>query len=457
MAVVAESKANDDLAASKKKAAASSKANKADTSYEKQQNQVASLNKELELLKSGSQNVAREMAIFNAVQNAGAKATEAQKKAIAAEAADIFDLTQSLNDFRAAAEITPELKLSKAFADDAENLRRLFEAGLIDTDTFTKLGQEAAQKFQVGMADIKVAAVVSPLEAAKGKIDPVQALANQHAEQLALIQQFETEKGVLTLRGIELMNAANTEYEQARIDAQWEIWRNQDTVNQLLADSLDALGQRATNAITGLLTQTQTATDALKNLALTIAQEAVGALVDLGKQQIKNMAVGKMADTQAVASAAATGASITASMAPAAAAASVATMGTAATYGLAAMSAAIPAIIGLFGGGRKNGGSVSAGNMYQVGEGGLPELYQSRSGKQYMIPGDSGKVISNKNMGGSDSAGGSQNINITINMPIQNTNGGVDGSSAQMLSGMVATQVRQILEEEMRPGGMLPN
>jgi hypothetical protein len=50
-----------------------------------------------------------------------------------------------------------------------------------------------------------------------------------------------------------------------------------------------------------------------------------------------------------------------------------------------------------FSGKRKNGGPVSLG-MYQVGEGGMPEIYQASTGKQYMIPGDNGKVISNKEM-----------------------------------------------------------
>lgn len=38
--------------------------------------------------------------------------------------------------------------------------------------------------------------------------------------------------------------------------------------------------------------------------------------------------------------------------------------------------------------------------MYQVGERGKPEIYQASTGKQYMIPGDNGKVISNKDMQG---------------------------------------------------------
>ncbi|MEH3509777.1 tail protein (tape measure), partial [Enterobacter asburiae] len=59
----------------------------------------------------------------------------------------------------------------------------------------------------------------------------------------------------------------------------------------------------------------------------------------------------------------------------------------------------------------KNGGPVSAGGMYQVGEGGMPEIYQASTGKQYMIPGDNGKVISNKDMQG----GGNIQVSIIFN------------------------------------------
>lgn len=74
---------------------------------------------------------------------------------------------------------------------------------------------------------------------------------------------------------------------------------------------------------------------------------------------------------------------------------SIASMGTAAAIGLGAVAGVIGAnLLGK----RKNGGPVTAGGMYQVGEGGMPEIYQANTGKQYMIPGDNGKVISNKDM-----------------------------------------------------------
>ncbi|MEC4068935.1 hypothetical protein, partial [Proteus mirabilis] len=70
--------------------------------------------------------------------------------------------------------------------------------------------------FDAGMAEIKINSVIDPITEAKGQYDPVQQLKNEHERKLALIREFETEKGAITQRGLELMNAANTQYEQDR-------------------------------------------------------------------------------------------------------------------------------------------------------------------------------------------------------------------------------------------------
>lgn len=66
--------------------------------------------------------------------------------------------------------------------------------------------------------------------------------------------------------------------------------------------------------------------------------------------------------------------------------------------------------------------------MYQVGEGGMPEIYRASTGKQYMIPGDNGKVISNKDMQG---GGG-----LVVNNIVQNyTSATVDQQSTMNQDG----------------------
>ncbi|MFS3888874.1 hypothetical protein [Proteus mirabilis] len=397
----------------KKSKSGNNEAKRINDAIKKQQQQTEALRKEFELLSSGAANVNREMAIFNAVQSLGADATDKQKKAIAKEAAEVFDLKQKVDDFIKSQEITPELKLARAFRQESEELKRMFDNDFIDEETFKALGNKAMKAFDAGMAEIKINAVIDPITEAKGQYDPIQALANEHAKKLEMIRQFETEKGAITQRGLELMNAANTQYEQERLNAQWEIWRNQSQANQFLADGLDALGQRSTNVLTGLLTGTQSLNDAFRNVALTIVDQAIGALVQMGMQQVKNMvtesAMRKASNAQAIAEATTTGAAITNAMAPAAATTSIATMGSAATWGMAAMATAIPAMIALAGA-RKNGGPVNAGSMYRVGEGGKPEIFKASNGSQYMIPGDNGKVISNKDM-----QGDGMNVNVVFN------------------------------------------
>lgn len=69
-----------------------------------------------------------------------------------------------------------------------------------------------------------------------------------------------------------------------------------------------------------------------------------------------------------------------------------------------------------YSGARYNGGPVSADGVYKVGEKDKPEIYKASNGSQYMIPGDNGKVISNKDMQG----GGGLNVQVVINNQASN-------------------------------------
>ncbi|MCM7958771.1 tail protein (tape measure), partial [Enterobacter hormaechei] len=85
--------------------------------------------------------------------------------------------------------------------------------------------------------------------------------------------------------------------------------------------------------------------------------------------------------------------------APAAAMASLASFGANSVPAMAGIASTVGLAQGLaLTGMRYNGGPVNAGGLYQVGERGKPEIYQASTGKQYMIPGDNGRVISNKDM-----------------------------------------------------------
>ncbi|EOA3028674.1 TPA: tape measure protein [Yersinia enterocolitica] len=106
-----------------------------------------------------------------------------------------------------------------------------------------------------------------------------------------------------------------------------------------------------------------------------------------------------------------------------------------------------------YGGGRKNGGGVNADSMYQVGEGGKPEIYQAGTGKQYMIPGDNGKVISNKDMQGGNGGGGTV-VQQEVNFHITTTNG-IDDATMQKMAAMMKTVSLNTIKDQQRPNGLL--
>ncbi|MBT2029162.1 phage tail length tape measure family protein [Enterobacter roggenkampii] len=105
-----------------------------------------------------------------------------------------------------------------------------------------------------------------------------------------------------------------------------------------------------------------------------------------------------------------------------------------------------------YGGGREHGGPVSASSMYRVGEGGKPEIFKASNGSQYMIPGDNGRVISNRDMGGGGSDGGSFVQHITFEI---NTTGGIDDATMAKMSQMMKQVSLNTIRDQQRPNGLL--
>ncbi|HCL6761054.1 TPA: tail protein (tape measure), partial [Citrobacter freundii] len=401
---------------------------------------LANLKQQAELAAGSTQELSREQAMLNAEQSLGKGATQAQIAQARQYAAEKWDTANAIKAEAAAQKLLPEARENASYKQDVDDLKTALAAKKISQEQYDKTAERLEANHQANLAKIRAQQVVTPQQSAKGEVDPVQRLANQHAQELALIQQFESQKGQLTQRGLELTNAANRKYEQERIAAQWEIFRNQNAGTEALAASIDALAGNASNALTGIITGSMTASDAMRSLGSTVLNSLVNTFVQMGVEWVKSAIMGSAAQTSAIgtvtavqtaatgvqtATSVAAAGTVAAAWTPAAILSSIASMGTAAAIGLGAVAGVIGAnLLGK----RKNGGPVSAGGMYQVGEGGMPEIYQASTGKQYMIPGDNGKVISNKDMQGS---GG---INVVLN--VQNYNGSsVDAQASSDGSG----------------------
>ncbi|MEJ0816175.1 tape measure protein [Klebsiella pneumoniae] len=428
--------------------AAASEAKKLANQQESVAQKLANLKQQSELAAGSTQELSREQAMLRAEQSLGKSASADQVQQARNYAAAVWDTAAAIK----ARNAVPELKENADYNAQKSQLETLKDAKdaqgnlIISQQQYNQASEQLEQQHQVNLAKIRAGQVVTPQQQAQGEIDPVQRLANQHAQELALIQQFETQKGQITQRGLELMNAANTQYEQQRIAAQWEILSQQSLGYNMLTSAVDAFSGNASNAITGLLTGTMSAQEAMQSLGNTILNSVINSIVQVGVEMLKNFIIGQTIGAASTANGLLQASLLTNAWTPAAYAASVATGGAAAKVGAVAYGSGLATSMALstVSGARYNGGPVSAGGLYQVGEKGKPEIYQASTGKQYMIPGDNGKVISNKDM---QSGGG---ISVQVNVINQSTGATVQSADGYMQDG---SAVVDLLITDMERGG----
>ncbi|WP_414630559.1 tape measure protein [Cronobacter sakazakii] len=422
--------------------------------------QAESIAQKLEELKQQSQlaadstgELSREQAMLNAELSLGKGATQAQIQQARQYAATKWDTANAIKAQAAAEKLLPEARENASYKQDVQDLNTALAAKKITQEQYNQTIERLEANHQATLAKIRSQAVVSPQQEAVAQVNPVQQLANENAQKLALIKQFEQQSLLSHQQAMELRNATDMQYEQQRINAQWEIYRNQSEINQLAASAIDSLQGGATNAITGLVNGTQNLQEAFANIGTTILGSVVGGLIEMGIQWVKSQIMGQAAAAASLASTMAQATAAASAWAPAAISASIATYGSAAAVGQTAYAGSLLAAKGMaVAGAREHGGPVSANSMYRVGEGGKPEIYQANNGSQYMIPGDNGRVISNRDMQGGGSGGAS--IQQEVHFHIQTT-GGIDDATMSKMAQMMKQVSLKTIRDQQRPNGLL--
>lgn len=315
-------------------------------------------------------------------------------------------------------------------------------------------GKYAAQAYDVA------AAIKAQQKAEKEKQDtesaysqvrqaasPVVAVDDQFQKQMASLNAYAT-LYPQKIAEVEATRAQIEEqYRQKRQEAMWQELSQQSLGYNMLTSAVDAFSGNASNAITGLLTGTMSAQEAMRSLGNTILNSVINSIVQVGVEALKNYILGQTLGAASVATSVGLAATTASAWAPAAAMASLASFGANAGPAAAGISSTVGLASGLaLAGARYNGGPVSAGGLYQVGEKGKPEIYQASTGKQYMIPGDNGKVISNKDMNG-----GQVQVNIQF---YDQTSGGQHSFQAQASQEGGVVTVEAFLTDVDRNGPM---
>ena len=453
------------------------KKTQAEKEAEKYAKAQQTVNEKLEELRQKAQlsagslgELSRAQAVLNAQQSLGSAATQAQIKEAGEYAAKAWDAAAAARGVTEALKAIPLQAENKSYAESMQNLKAALNAGKIDLKEYNAATEKMALEHQNNLAKINAQATVNPVASARAEVDPVQQLVNENNQKLALMQQYQQQeqailqqsyqkgkinydqfvaaKAATDAQYLALKTAQENQFNEQMTAAQWQLLSQQGLGYEMLTSAVDAFSGNASNALTGLITGTMSAQDAMRSLGNTMLNSVVNALVQVGVEALKNFIIGQTLGAAATAAGASQAAILATAWAPAAAMASLASFGANSVPAMTGIASTVGLAQGLaLTGMRYNGGPVNAGGLYQVGERGKPEIYQASTGKQYMIPGDNGKVISNKDMQG---GGG---INVVLN--VQNYNGSsIDAQASPDGNGGVTVD---LIVADLNNGGPISN
>ncbi|WP_241575024.1 tape measure protein [Rosenbergiella nectarea] len=434
-----------DAARQKQQKAGVTTANQQARAEESVTQKLDQLRQQSDLNAVSSQNLTLEQTKLRAEMSLGKNATAAQREEAAKYAEAIWQQAAALK----ARSLIPEVAENDDYRDKQAQLDLLKNQKdsqgrlLLSEQQHNEQSEKLAQQHQINLAKIRAQSTsINPVATARAEVDPIQQLTNQYNQQKQLSQQYQNyEMAILQQANAKkilsndqyqaavtatnaqysmLRTAADNEYDQQRTAAQWALLANQSTVNGALTAGFDSVANSAGSALSGILTGTESVSDAMQGLVRGALSAVINSFVQAGAEWVKNIIIQQTMGSAASALSITEGAAVASAWAPAAALASLATLGANA----APASAGIASTVGLsqgfaLAGMRKNGGPVQGGSMYQVGESGLPEIYEASNGSQYMIPGDNGSVLSNKDIAGGSSSG------ITVSHVVNNYASGV--------------------------------
>lgn len=348
---------------------------------------------------------ARKTSTAEGKKSASQAESDAQKLEVLRQKSEqVADTTKELS--RSQAILQAQQSLSKS-ATEAQILQAGEYAAKI-WDQNNALKQQAQIKQGKNFANQEIAAGKASVNPLTGEaVDPVAKVDQQEQKKLAALATYQA----LDLQNTQLYEDAKTSIQQQAANAREQIaiterQKYQQNMSSLLGATsesvgavADAIGQAAGKSSGAYLAMFAVS----KGFA--IAQAALNMQTAIGNA----MALPWPANIPAIAQAVAAGGQ---------------------------MVSAVSSIS--YAGAREHGGPVTANSMYRVGEGGKPEIFKASNGSQYMIPGDNGSVVSNRDMGG----GGAYHYSPTIQI-----NGNPDDRTIALVEAAVARGGKQVYHQ----------
>lgn len=168
----------------------------------------------------------------------------------------------------------------------SQELKGLYDARLLTEKEYLTaritLSQNSTKELLQAQADVQAA----PRLNIAGEVDPVARLQNQLVQQQSLYDAYYANGKINKEQYEALMQQSSQDSADAQYQAALNLYSGQSKLHKGYISLIDAVRERTTNALTGLLTGTQSFKESMINMFSSLAQSIISSLVDMAAQAI---------------------------------------------------------------------------------------------------------------------------------------------------------------------------
>ncbi|MFQ1268049.1 phage tail tape measure protein, partial [Klebsiella pneumoniae] len=185
-----------------------------------------------------------------------------------------------------AAQYSPAQETLRKEQEASRDLAELFKARLLDEKEYQAaritLARDTAKELLQAHAD-EIAA--SALDIA-GEVDPLVSLRNQLAQRQALLQAYYQGSAISKEQYEMLMQKATKESADAQYQTSLELYRSQGEFQSLAVGLFETAHERSSNFLTSMLTRTRSFKENMADLFSSLTQSIIKNLVDMAAQAL---------------------------------------------------------------------------------------------------------------------------------------------------------------------------
>ncbi|MDE9565646.1 phage tail tape measure protein [Xenorhabdus bovienii] len=180
----------------------------------------------------------------------------------------------------------PAKAITRQEKEANQELKAIYDARLLTEQEYLSASKAIYQTSVKEKLAEQAKHIAAPRLDVAGEVDPLAQLKNQLTEQTSLYDAYYQNGIIQKERHEQLVAAAGTRSKEAQIAAAKELYGAQGDFQKMQMNLLDAVEQRSSNALTGMLMGTQSFSESMKELSASLAQSIIQDLVRIAMQAL---------------------------------------------------------------------------------------------------------------------------------------------------------------------------